>query len=77
MLHPYALYPGAIQGKKGIKFCHLATLPAAVAVEEPLLGQDGAPHDGADARLHVLVRYLRPGGDRARGSHLQPRIEGR
>ena len=23
-----ALHPGAIQGKEGIKFCHLATLPA-------------------------------------------------
>ena len=23
---PHALYPGAIQGKEGIKFCHLATL---------------------------------------------------
>ena len=25
-LHPRALHPGAIQGKEGIKFCHLATL---------------------------------------------------
>ena len=24
---PYALHPGAIQRKEGIKFCHLATLP--------------------------------------------------
>ena len=24
---PHALHPGAIQGKEGIKFCHLATLP--------------------------------------------------
>ena len=23
---PFALHPGAIQGKEGIKFCHLATL---------------------------------------------------
>ena len=23
---PHALHPGAIQGKEGIKFCHLATL---------------------------------------------------
>ena len=23
---PHTLYPGAIQGKEGIKFCHLATL---------------------------------------------------
>ena len=27
-----ALHPGAIQGKEGIKFCHLATLPEAVVV---------------------------------------------
>ena len=46
-----------------------------MAVEEPLLGEDGAADDGADARLHVLVRYLRPGGDRARGTHLQPGID--
>ena len=26
-LRPHALHPGAIQGKEGIKFCHLATLP--------------------------------------------------
>ena len=26
-LRPHALRPGAIQGKEGIKFCHLATLP--------------------------------------------------
>ena len=25
-LRPHALHPGAIQGKEGIKFCHLATL---------------------------------------------------
>ena len=25
-LAPHALHPGAIQGKEGIKFCHLATL---------------------------------------------------
>ena len=25
---PHALHPGAIQGKEGIKFCHLATLIA-------------------------------------------------
>ena len=24
-LRPHALHPGAIQGKEGIKFCHLAT----------------------------------------------------
>ena len=24
--YPPALYPGTIQGKEGIKFCHLATL---------------------------------------------------
>ena len=25
-MRPHALHPGAIQGKEGIKFCHLATL---------------------------------------------------
>ena len=25
-LRPHALHPGAIQGKEGIKFCHLATM---------------------------------------------------
>ena len=42
-----------------------------MAVEEPLLGEDGAADDGADARLHVLVRDLRAGCDRERGAHLQ------
>ena len=26
-LRPHALHPGAIQGKEGIQFCHLATMP--------------------------------------------------
>ena len=26
-LRPHALHPGPIQGKEGIQFCHLATLP--------------------------------------------------
>ena len=25
-LHPHTLHPGAIQGKEGIKFCHLAIM---------------------------------------------------
>ena len=49
--------------------------PRAVAVKKPLLGQDGAAHDGADARPHVLVCYLRPGGDCARSTHLKSAID--
>ena len=45
-----------------------------MAVEEPLLGEDGAADDGADARLHVLVRDLRPSCDRERGPHLKSEI---
>ena len=30
-LRPHTLHPGAIQGKEGIKFCHLATLVQAMA----------------------------------------------
>ena len=33
-LCPHALHPGAIQGKEGIKFCHLATLAAAAAAHD-------------------------------------------
>ena len=29
-LRPHALHPGAIQGKEGIEFCHLATLRSVV-----------------------------------------------
>ena len=35
---PHALHPGAIQGKEGIKFCHLATLGTA--------GIGGRPGEG-------------------------------
>ena len=31
-MRPHALHPGAIQGKEGIKFCHLATLAQALPV---------------------------------------------
>ena len=34
-LRPHALHPGAIQGKEGIKFCHLATLAAGVGAGAP------------------------------------------
>ena len=33
---PTPLHPGAIQGKEGIKFCHLATLNSTVGVAGPL-----------------------------------------
>ena len=31
-LHPHSLLPGTIQGKEGIKFCHLATLFLSVSL---------------------------------------------
>ena len=33
-MRPHALHPGAIQGKEGIKFCHLATLMQVRGGEE-------------------------------------------
>ena len=32
-MRPHALHPGAIQGKEGIKFCHLATLLSIKGVD--------------------------------------------
>ena len=65
-LRPQALHPGAIQGKEGIKFCHLATLrqgggrprgdpPAARRPRHHPLRHDHAPRrpqlqGSADAR---------------------------
>ena len=37
---PPALHPGAIQGKEGIKFCHLATLVCS-ALRSPLMSGHG------------------------------------
>ena len=37
-LIPHALHPGAIQGKEGIKFCHLATLKPSTPKEIFLAG---------------------------------------
>ena len=34
-LRPHALHPGGIQGKEGIKFCHLAT-PITAAINQQL-----------------------------------------
>ena len=56
---PHALHPGAIQGKEGIIFCHLATLRIGHAVpcrpEEPVPGGDGREGGGAQ---HGLLRGL-------------------
>ena len=41
MRPPPALHPGAIQGKEGIKFCHLATL-LRFHVEEEGKGKDAS-----------------------------------
>ena len=40
-MRPLALYPGAIQGKEGIKFCHLATLQVQSLSEETSSADDG------------------------------------
>ena len=54
-LRPHTLHPGAIQGKEGIKFCHLATL--ALGERRPLLadpggrGGDRGGAQGQDAEL--------------------------
>ena len=42
---PHALHPGAIQGKEGIKFCHLATL-------KPGPGTGGGPEEPPGGRAH-------------------------
>ena len=46
--------------------------PRARAVEEPLLGEDGAPDERPAVRAHVLDANLRAGGDRTGGADLQP-----
>ena len=43
-LRPHALHPGAIQGKEGIKFCHLATLNAGFG---PFRVSGGGNSDGS------------------------------
>ena len=43
-LRPHALHPGAIQGKEGIKFCHLATLRPSPSLYWQLRRR-GAPED--------------------------------
>ena len=52
-LRPHALHPGAIQGKEGIKFCHLATsLQGRLldgGAEQPL----GGDHGQATAQGHA------------------------
>ena len=40
-LRPHGPHPGAIQGKEGIKFCHLATLVAAP--KEPIIRDYSTP----------------------------------
>ena len=59
---PHALHPGAIQGKEGIKFCHLATLLPAhlgevqvlqcyqMAKFDPFLSLDCARVEGVGAQ---------------------------
>ena len=44
-MRPHALHPGAIQGKEGIKFCHLATLAAGAARAEALVEMEAAAED--------------------------------
>ena len=41
----HALHPGAIQGKEGIKFCHLATLTAGVDGERKITRNQKRIHD--------------------------------
>ena len=43
-LRPHALHPGAVQGKEGINFCHLATLqpqPSSTLLNGGILGGSG------------------------------------
>ena len=61
-MRPHALHPGLIQGKEGIKFCHLATLRAVGG-----LGGDVAPlrqRDGEGAAAAVAP----PGGGAQRAA---------
>ena len=43
---PHALQPSAIQGKEGIKFCHLATFQVRPDLEEVPDGQEGQLKQG-------------------------------
>ena len=69
---PRPLHPGAIQGKEGIKFCHLATLAqvtqrnGAPTQMSALLGQMGRQARPA-ATARVQVRHPEPAGDPAAG----------
>ena len=60
---PHALHPGAIQGKEGIKFCHLATLAAGARPDAgaPRHGQDGGDAEGGERGGEaVQVRAVPP-----------------
>ena len=41
---PHTLHPGAIQGKEGIKFCHLATLSSHASKDNA--GREGGKQEG-------------------------------
>ena len=60
-MRPHALHPGAIQGKEGIKFCHLATLNSG-AGDRP--GERGrAQREGHLHRGHAQAEGEQRQGD--------------
>ena len=59
---PHALHPGAIQGKEGIKFCHLATL-FRNGGRAPSLREESEEEDSDESRASS-----RGGGGRTRGN---------
>ena len=50
-MRPHALHPGAIQGKEGIKFCHLVTLLPIKRAETDSSSEsdDGSEDSSSDA----------------------------
>ena len=59
---PHALHPGAIQGKEGIKFCHLATLNEVSDNGSEFAGGEMLIHDNTVlvADRYTLVVRGRP-----------------
>ena len=60
----HALHPGAIQGKEGIQFCHLATLPGVLGAERlhlRVLDDAAVVHVGVVPLEHGVAVHVRLG----------------
>ena len=69
-LRPHALHPGAIQGKEGIKFCHLATMIASITTAIDL--RSPPPCRANRARCEWFIHEPPPRQRNQTGSRLLP-----